>query len=883
MLKVSGLRTAHLLNTFKLQFMKHCLAALLMAASLVSCVRDELVESVYEADKNSSADVSDIFVPGEAYIYLNEDMTAMVEAAAEAGTLATKSAPMNNALEELGVTHMYRIFPHAGEFEPRTRAEGLHRWYVVKYSADIPTTKAQSGLEDVPGIDLFEPVRQIKINDFNDLSADLWGLYNRNKPGIDINVKPVWSNYTVGNPDIIVCVVDNGVDISHEDLSTNCFSEGHRNFVDQNSIIVADNHGTHVAGTIAAVGNNGKGIAGIAGGDKTAGKGGVSIMSCQIFKTNSDGTSTSGSSASAIKWGADNGAVISQNSWGYQYDADGDGKLSGDEVTNAMNAKVSGPDKDAIDYFIKYAGCDNSGNQLPGSPMKGGVVIFAAGNDAVANGAPASYEPVIAVGSIASNGTRSTFSNYGEWVDICAPGSEIYSTLPDNRYGSMSGTSMACPHVSGVAALVVSHFGGPGFTNEMLKEKLLGSANKSVISQAYRIGGLVDAYGAFVYGNDKVPQSVEDLEASGHGNSIDLTWTVPADEDGKAAYGFMVIYDTDKSKVENATEDNLGNLKYVTATPDAKAGETVLFSITDLEFETTYHVKMFAYSYGRNYSAPTSVLTVATTENNPPVLEVIHDGDYVLKPSETLSITIDAVEPDGHDMTVTLNAGSSAETLTSNPDGKWRLVIKGNAAPEGTYTAGITATDEFGLIATLEIEYTIRENKAPVKIGDPENLFIKAKGEEITVDMSKYMSDPDGEQLKFEPTVSNNSIVHINVKSNSLIITTLAYGSTDVTVKASDARGESVTISFKILVKDPSNPISVYPNPVTDYVNVSTLDIDDTKIRIVSQTGKTMFEETVKAGAFEPARIDLSQFAAGVYTMTVSFGGNTYKETIVKI
>lgn len=863
--------------------MKHCLAALLMAASLVSCVRDELVQSVPEADKDSSAKVSDIFVSGEAHVYLSEDMTAMVEAATEAGTLATKSAPMNDALEELGITQMYRLFPHAGEYEPRTRAEGLHRWYVVKYSKDIPTTKAQSGLEDVPGIDLFEPVRQIKINDFNDLSADLWGLYNQNNPGIDINVKSVWNNYTVGNPEVIVSVVDNGVDVSHEDLSANCLTSGHYNAVDDNSSIVAGSHGTHVAGTIAAAGNNGKGIVGIAGGDKEAGKGGVSIMSCQIFKTNSDGTSTSGSSAAAIKWGADNGAVISQNSWGYLYDTDGDGKLTGDEVTNAMNAKVSASDKAAIDYFIKYAGCDNSGNQLPGSPMKGGVVIFAAGNDAVANGAPASYEPVIAVGSIASNGTRSTFSNYGEWVDICAPGSEIYSILPGNKYGTMSGTSMACPHVSGVAALLVSHFGGPGFTNEMLNEKILGSANKSIISQAYQIGGLVDAYGAFVYGNDKAPQAVQDLDVTGRGNNIDLTWTVPADEDGKAAYGFLVIYDTDKTEVENATEGNLGDAKYVTVTPDAKAGDVASFSLKDLEFETVYYVKMLAYSYGRNYSASTAVKTATTTENNPPVMEIIHDGDYVLMPSETLNITIDAVEPDGHDMTVTFVSGSDAETFTSTPDGKWRLTIKGSSAAEGTYTSKITATDEFGLSSTLKIEYTIRENQAPVKTNDPENLFMKSKGEEIVVDMSKYVNDPDGEQLKYEVTMTKTNIAHANAKGNSLTVTALAYGSTDVTVKASDARGESVTVSFKILVKDPSNPLSVYPDPVIDYVNVGTLDMSDTNVRIVSQTGKIMFEETLKASAFEPARIDMSLYAPGIYTMTVSFGGNTYKETIVKI
>lgn len=860
--------------------MKHCLTALIMAVSLISCVQDELAQSVPEADKGSSAEASDVFVSGEAYVYLSEDLTAIVEDAADSGSTATKSEPLNNVLEDLGISGMYRLFPHAGEFEPRTREDGLHRWYVVEYSPDMPVTKARSSLETVPGIEKFEPARRIKNNDFNDLTSDLWGLYNQEKAGIDINVRPVWDNYTAGNPEVIVSVVDNGVDLTHEDLSANVLASGHRNFVDNSNTIKAGSHGTHVAGTIAAVGNNGRGVTGVAGGDYAKGKGGVKILSCQIFK---DGSDTQGSSAQAIKWGADHGAVISQNSWGYTYDADGDGKLTGDEIMKALDATVSGPDKDAIDYFIRRAGCDNNGNQLPDSPMKGGVVIFAAGNDAITNGAPAAYESVIAVGSIASNGTRSSFSNFGDWVDICAPGSDILSTLPDNSYGTMSGTSMACPHVSGVAALIVSHFGGPGFTNEMLKEKLLGSANRSAISQAYQIGGLVDAYGAFVYGNDKAPGAVADLEGAGRGNNLDLAWTVPADEDGKAAYGFMVMYDTEKSKVEAATEKELGGVRYMTFTPNAKVGDKVEFSIPFLEFETTYHVKMAAYSYGRNYSVYTDVMTLTTTGNNPPVIEFTTEEDLTLMPSETINIMVEVTEPDGHKMTVDLIPGSPAETLTSTPDGNWRLTIKGNAADMGTYTATITATDEYGLGASAEIEYTIRENMAPVKVADPEDVFMKTKGQEVTVDMSRYVSDPDGEQLKYEVSMSDEKTAHCNVKGNSLIITAITYGSADVTVKASDVRGESVTVTFRLMVKDPSDPLSVYPNPATDFVCVGTMDMADTKVTIVNQTGKTVLEDTVKASAFEPARIDISAFAPGIYTMKVSFGGGEYEETIVKI
>ena len=862
--------------------MKHYLTALIAAVTFVSCTQDEICQPGTEVDNNQSIEDTGLYVPGMARVYMSEEMTSMLEEATKAGTLVTKSSSMNNALEDLGIARMYRLFPHAGEFEPRTRAEGLHRWYVVEYSTTTPITKAQDCLGNIPGVEIVENVRQIKIQDFNDMTSDLWGLYNTSKPGADINVKPVWSEYTTGNANVIVSVVDNGIDLYHEDLADNCLTSDHYNAVDGSTAIYAGDHGTHVAGTIAAVGNNRKGIVGVAGGDKAKNKGGVKLMSCQIFKNTSNGTE-GGSSATAIKWGADHGAVISQNSWGYSWDRDGDGDLTGDEIKNALSATTLASDKSAIDYFIKYAGCDNAGNQLPGSPMKGGVVIFAAGNDAITNAAPAEYEKVIAVGSIAQDGTRSSFSNYGEYVDICAPGSGILSTLPNDQYGKMSGTSMACPHVSGVAALIVSHFGGPGFTNEMLKEKLLNSANKSAISQAYQIGGLVDAYGAFVYGNDKAPAAVTDLTIAGRGNNIDLTWTVPGDEDGKPAYGFLIVYGKDKAKVESATYDNLNGVEYVTCAPEAAIGEKVDFSVNKLEFEQEYFVKMIAYSYGRSYSAATAVKNASTTGNNAPIIEVQNEEDFTILPSETLNITLVITEPDSHEMTVEITKGSDAETLTQNPDGNWRLTIKGKDAVEGTYTSTIVATDEYGLETKQIIEYIIRENTAPEKIADPENVFMKSKGQEYTFDMSKYISDPDGESLKYEIEVSNAKVAHVISKGDNVIITALGYGTTDVKVVGKDARGEKAEANFKVLIKDPSDPISVYPNPVVDYVNVGTLDEADTKITITSQTGKKVYDQTVKASAFEPARIDMRDCAPGVYTMKVTLGGKTYMETVTKI
>ena len=863
--------------------MKYSLAALMTAVFLLSCTREEIVPAQPESPAETSVESAANYVQGEARVYLSEEMAAMLEEAAETGSLETKSSGMNAIMHELGVSQMYRLFPHAGQYEERTRREGLHRWYVVKYSQDVPMTKAQTSFGSLPGVDIFEPVQEVKINDFNDLTSDMWGLNNTLYPEYDINVKPVWAEYTTGNPDVVVAVVDNGVDLNHEDLAANCLKTGHFNAVTNTSHIKAAVHGTHVAGTIAAVNNNGKGVAGVAGGDHAKGQLGVKIMSCQIFQDNSDGTTTSAGGAAAIKYAADNGAVIAQNSWGYNYDFDGDGQLTGDEYSKAMKATIQASDKSAVDYFIKYAGCDNQGNQLPDSPMKGGVVIFAAGNDAIGNGAPGSYEPIIAVGSIASDGTRSSFSNFGSWVDVCAPGSGILSTTPNNRYDKLNGTSMACPHVSGVAALLVSYFGGPGFTNEMLREKIVASANTEIIPRTYQVGGLVDAYGAFVYGNDKAPSEVTDLEASGRGNNIDLKWTVTADEDGKAAYGFLVIYGKDKATVEAATPSNLGGAECKACVPDIPAGERAEFSVSRVDFTSKYYVKMLAYSYGRSYSEATEVLSATTTENHAPEIIVEHDGPIFLMPSQTLNIRVVVNEPDSHAFELEHVKGSDAEKLSKSTDGSWNLTLKGKDADTGTYTMKLTATDEYGMATTLPVSYEIRENSAPEKIKEIENILLTAKGREFIIDMTEYVSDRDAEQLKYDITVVDPRVAYLTSKGDKLIGTALAYGSTDVTVVAKDARGEKVTFTFKVTVKDPSDPLSLYPNPVRDYLNVATLDLADTEITIANSTGKVMFHEVMKVSAQDPARIDMTSYVPGTYSVQVKFGGKVYKKNVVKL
>ena len=484
---------------------KLALTAALMALT-VSCARevDDIIrQNGPSALSQQSPDVAMTeeehdkvaFLPGEAIIYLSEDMAAKVESSQEGAR-----EQIGGVWDEIGVETMERLYPDAGKFEPRVRREGLHRFYHVKFNNAVPLSKARTLFENIQGVELFEKRRPCKIDVYNDPAykdGSLWAFNSEKNPETSINVEKVW-NYTMGDPSVIVCVVDEGIQLDHPDLAWNVCSdpELHHNFVTDKSTINPGDHGTHVSGTIAGVGNNKEGVIGVAGGNFETKSKGVSLMSAQVF----DGNRSAYDFEQAIVWGADHGAVISSNSWGYDFDYNGDGKLTGTELSDAMNAKIDYSTKVAVDYFIKYAGCDNDGNQLPDSPMKGGLVVFAAGNDGIENGCPGSYEPIMTVAASNKSGYVSSFSNYGSWVDICAPGADIVSSVTGNKYAFYDGTSMACPHVSGAAALLTSFFGGPGFTVEDLEEILLSGSNRNLPKGSRQVGPYLDCWGSFSYG-----------------------------------------------------------------------------------------------------------------------------------------------------------------------------------------------------------------------------------------------------------------------------------------------------------------------------------------------------------------------------------------------
>lgn len=882
--------------------MKKVVFYLVGCALLTGCVREVSTEKpIKEAEEGTlfGENLPEVQRVPEVLNVLFDEQTAL-----ELEKLTTEDGevqfPNVKSFSPEGIVWMHRLFPYAGKFEERTRKEGLHRWYVIGYDSATATTKAANGWKHFGGaVEVeFNPKMWVEGSNqfvvekempaarsaagnskmpFDDPRlSNQWHYLNTGNvassvSGCDINVFPVWKRYTTGSPSVIVGVVDGGIDFKHEDLAANMWHNPEKNddaqygynFVRNNYQVTADKHGTHVGGTISAVNNNGIGVAGIAGGNFAVGQEGVKLMSCQIFEGEDQGNG-----ASAIKWSADHGAIISQNSWGY---------VGATTTPSSLKA--------AVDYFIKYAGIDENGNQV--GPMKGGIVFFAAGNEDT-NVSGNDYEPILNVASVGADYRRAYYSNYGEWLDIAAPGgdarkgNQILSTLPNNSYGLSQGTSMACPHVSGVAALIVSRFGGENFTPQELEQRIKESASPiTSFNKAYYLGkGLINAYAAIAGKGGAAPDVPSQLTAQTQANNLMVSVQVPQDPDDGVPASIIIYYDTSPFDI---ISDNLmfGQL-YV---EDENVGDQFTGTITGLEFTKEYYVAAAAVDFAGNKSALTECIKITTGENNPPVMEALNGTSLTIKSHQSGSLDFNITEKDGHFYRIELEQEKDyfiLDTLTLRESPKVR--VSGPDTPSGTYQAKLIVMDTYGASSSQSMNITILENHAPKTAATfPDRIFNSQTATTEEINCNDFFTDEDEEELKYQFTIDNKTVINMTAQGGKFYLTPMNYGYANITVTGTDVRSETVEQTFKVLVRDGKNPVDVYPNPVRTNLYIRMGEEANARIRVISASGAIIYAASEHISTFSPIVVDMTGTDAGVYAVIVTVGDAEYKYSIVKL
>src|SRR6056297_915766 len=536
-------------------------------------------------------------------------------------------------------------------------------------------------------------------------------------------------------------------------------------------------------------------------------------MSVQVFGDNGQGGFAEG-----FTYAADMGAHVSQNSWG------------------------GGGESQSINYAIYYFIANGGG---AGTPMDGGVVIFAAGNDDVSSGAstwPAQYESAIAVASTDHNDVKSYFSNYGSWVDIAAPGSDILSCQPNDQYQTMSGTSMACPHVSGVAALIVSKFAG-NITPSEVRSRLIDYTDNIDDENSSYVGqlgsGRLNAYASL---SGDAPEPPDATYCTSQGNDASYEWI---------------------SKVEIGTYSNssggAGYTDFTNETIELNAGQSYSITLTpgfsnstyqeywkiwiDYNNDTTFTSDELAYDAGS-----TSSSAVSGTINIPSDVSGLRRMRVSMKYNGEQSAceTFDYGEVEDYNVNISTGGGdteapTAPTNLTAGNVTETSVDLSWDASSDNVgvdhYTVfqdgssiGTTSNTSYsvtGLTAATTYTFTVKAEDAAGNVSASSNALdvTTASGEDTEAptaptNLASSNVTETSVDLSWDASSDNVGVDHYTVFQDGSSIGTTANTSYSVT-----GLNASTTYTFTVKAEDAAGNVSQASNAI----DVTTASGEDTE------------------------------------------------------
>lgn len=663
----------------------------------------------------------------------------------------------------------------------------------------------------------------------------LWGMPN-------IDAESAWDTRT-DSSSIIVGVIDSGVQYDHPDLIDNIWTnsgEIANNGIDDDGNgyvddfwgydfenddpdpMDANGHGTHVAGTIGARGNNSQGVTGVGWN--------ASLMSLKVI-----GTGTNADVARAIDYATDNGARITNNSYGYAGNSVGGSNAISGAIGRAKNAGV---------LYVVAAG--NSRTNIPASDVDGSF-----------NSWPAEYskvhDNVITVSAIDSDGSFASYSHWGdESVQIAAPGTQIGSTYTQDRYVYLSGTSMAAPHVAGAAALLWAE--RPELSYLDIKDAILQTARPDHLDLVGH--GVLDLGAAMALITDdsssnQAPVAVDDTASVDEDNAVTIT-VLGNDSDPDSD---PLVVDS-FGQGANGTVTASNSVLTYTPNPNFNGTDSFTYTISD----------------GQGGLATATVSILVNAVNDQPVA-----SDDSASTDENTAVTFNVLnndsDIDGDSLSLTDVSDPANGTLTSSASG---LV---------TYTPnpGFFGTDSFtysvsdgSLSATGTVTISVDEvNEAPVAVDDSVSVD---EDSAVVIAVLDNDSDPDNDTLTVsafgqgaDGTVTNsNSVLTYTPNANF-------HGTDSFTYTISDGRGGVATATVSVIVN------AVNDQPVASDDSISTDQDVAVSINVLDNDNDVDGDNLSLSGVSDPANGTLTTSANGEVTYTPNpgfFGADSFTYTV---
>ena len=928
------------------------LAVLAAVVLCASCVRESVNEESVRPSGNETYSDADDVVKGWVRIKLDKDAAPLNVGTFTRGEAETGNAELDAIAAQFGATEVRRVFNEGGKYAERRRKFGLHLWYDIKIDENATVTRAVETIKDVPGVAHVQPIRMVNFIGSEPIPADViyrpssasiapaaeeampfndprlpeqWNYHNDGtltnnrgevvaKAGADINLFEGWKAIgTYGDPDVVVAVLDMGIQWDHPDLKDNMWrneaeingtadfdddNNGYKddfygaNFISDNhphnsetvGAILPGDHGTHVAGTIAAVNNNGEGVCGIAGG---SGEGdGVKLMTCQIM------TELGGKGIvmlDVFAYAADNGANIANCSF------------------TISQTEIDQDTSDALDYFIAMAGMDETG-EIQVGPMAGGLIVCGAGNsgtDMVFY--PAKDDRTVAVGAITATGAVGWYSEYGPEIDIMAPGGDnrgsdaeyVLSTIIDG-YGYEAGTSMATPHVSGVAALILSKYKGMGFTAAELRKKLEASCRPmdeaGLIVDGVNYNGMVgngviDVALTTLDIPEEGPQT-PDFKAEPASASVRIYGPVPVDGNGMA----VVKYNFEWAEV---IDGQAGEMQKMVISNTFSAGDEYEY-IFEGKSDASYTFRMNAVDRYGNESdyIEFDCDTNPYTNRAPVLLREFSDVSFNRAGEDNYQNIIladyfeeqDAVYGDY----ITYSVKSTNDRIARGEIvGDRAFSLRIFPISKGECILTVTATDTNGASVSADVNVTVKagSGNGPSVVVPFANLSLSAGGSK-TYQLSSYFRDPTvGDVLVYEALSSDEDIATVNVEGTDMTVTGVAEGVAVVTVTAIDNNGEGESVSSELQITvtgggaTTGTSMSVTPNPVDDQMTIAIADAGAVSANIVvyDAAARKVMEKNVSLGSDGSVVVNgLDGMTPGIYSVVVTVGDSMYNSTFVK-